>query len=938
MLGPVLTAPLASAARTLSSVNWPDKIAVGQQRSTKISLDGQWRFQTDPHDIGQKEGWSAGGKISQRTINVPLPWELAADDLIHYWGVAWYEKQVALPREYAGRRIALGFHGVGHHAKVFVNGHLAGEHTGAQAPFLLDITAWARPGETNTIIVRVFDPLSGTSIYMDTHSLLKVSGLWRSVWVEATGQQFVSDVFMIPDIDRGRATARVTVCVPAATENMTYTFVVNVRDPKGRRFERCGSVAAKADAKPAFFTTDLVFDLPDPCLWDLDHPNLYDVEARLRGTHGQILDTVSDTFGMRKIEAKDGRFYLNNRVFYLVGGGIDPLPYGGSGDVNWFLPGPYAYPSDEETQEDIRKIKSLGVNLVRIPLRPMHPQWLHWADRLGILVWQEESWTRFNDLSDWKNAWSECLLRDRNRPSAVLWTLFNESWGYEFADPIYEHVKSLDPTRLALDNTGGLILCQANYPGNHKKTDVEDVHNYPGFNHFQSGYWQQLRRVNPEHPLIVSEFGPIPYMFNLSKFRERWGGKDPWWVGCGRAMFAEPSKDSTLPPQWNHLGYEQRYREWGMEQLFGTWDRFIETHDRYYFWGLKCQTQWMRMNNELAGFVAWIWDNGQHGTGAIDNFKQVKVFGPELARIWTQDLVILDNPRHNFWPGETLYAHVHVSHFSQAELAGARIEWSLELGGPKGRLPLIPVPTGQSRLAGEIVLTVPQVTDAAMGRLSARLVDRQGKCLSENWEPVWLFPQAWRRPSPLSFAVAGGINSQPLALLGYSIVPLDQKPRAVVTSVIDKKVGDYLAAGGTAILYAVGPSELLTRNKLQIEGGMLGGHTDSFYARKGTGIFDRIPYENPYIWQFHRIWPKATIHGMRPADHGDILAGGYMNLLNRQCATMAQFRYGRGRLILSTHDLPGAVHDDPAAMIIFNDLLHYATGDFRPRATLGQSW
>ena len=214
----VLLAFAAQAANAVNSVDYPDEIAVGLDRPGKISLDGDWAFQTDPSDVGEKEGWSEPGRITQRTAKVPLPWALVADDLRGYFGVAWYSREDRdSTRVRSGRRIRLGFHGVGHNARIFVNGKLAGEHTGLQAPFSLDITDLARPGEKNTVTVRVFQPQSGTSIYMDTHSLLRVCGIWRSVWIEATGQDFISDLFMIPDIDNARATARVTVCVPSAS-------------------------------------------------------------------------------------------------------------------------------------------------------------------------------------------------------------------------------------------------------------------------------------------------------------------------------------------------------------------------------------------------------------------------------------------------------------------------------------------------------------------------------------------------------------------------------------------------------------------------------------------------------------------------------------------------------------------------------------------------
>src|SRR5205807_1405360 len=148
--------------------------------------------------------------------------------------------------------------------------------------------------------------------------------------------------------------------------------------------------------------------------------------------------------------------------------------------------------------------KKLGINLVRLPIRPFHPQWLRLADELGMMCMEESSWTAFgeDDFKSRKDTWSAVMLRDRNRPSVVIWTLYNESWGIKFVDELVHFVKQLDPTRLLIDNTGGAQLNAPNYPGNHGLTDIEDIHHYPGFNWFDKKYWLDLKRVNPDHPLM----------------------------------------------------------------------------------------------------------------------------------------------------------------------------------------------------------------------------------------------------------------------------------------------------------------------------------------------------------------------------------------------------------------------------------------------------
>jgi hypothetical protein len=166
------------------------------------------------------------------------------------------------------------------------------------------------------------------------------------------------------------------------------------------------------------------------------------------------------------------------------------------------------------------------------------------------------------------------------------------------------------------------------------------------------------------------------------------------------------------------------------------------------------------------------------------------------------------------------------------------------------------------------------------------------------------------------------------------VVPLEKKPPVSIVRKVDDETRRHLSDGGCVILFPQAQDEFLTRNKLELNSSILGGHSNVFYARKGLGIFDRIPYENPYIWQFRRIWPDQALFGINPEDRTDILAGAYKNYLHKHCATMAQFRCGGGRLILCTFDLLRVEEGEPAAVIIFNVLLKYAAGDFHPRANL----
>jgi hypothetical protein len=141
----------------------------------------------------------------------------------------------------------------------------------------------------------------------------------------------------------------------------------------------------------------------------------------------------------------------------------------------------------------------------------------------------------------------------------------------------------------------------------------------------------------------------------------------------------------------------------------------------------------------------------------------------------------------------------------------------------------------------------------------------------------------------------------------------------------------------------------LRRHGLELGKKSLAGHSDSFFIKKDRGLFERIPYSNPFSWVFEKVWPEHVIVGMKPEDQGDMLAGAYGNMIwshaldmdgkwlppNQLNATIMQCRYGKGRLIISTFEiLEKKCVYDPAGNIMLNDLIHYAQSGFEPTLRL----
>jgi hypothetical protein len=941
-----------------------DLNAVGLERTHRISLDGEWHFKEDAKDIGEQQGWYHPGSITGRVGLVPLPWQLAFPDLFLYAGTGWYEKTLVIPADYAGRRTALASYGISDDAKLWINGHKAGEHRCGQAPFILDITALVRPGTDNTITIKAHSPGS-------------ISGLWQSLWLEATGKTYLADIFMVPDVDRSRAESRITVLSsePSPKERrLSLNLVVRGSDDRqiaaARQVELAGGSVGAGAIIPV--------ELKDAQLWELDAPRLYHVQAIL-SENGKVLDQASVDFGLRKIETRGDRFYLNNKAIYVVGGGLDPGGYGGAVDVNWHEPPPYHPQTDGEFRQVIELAKAMGINWGRVPLRPAPPRLLHWADRLGLLIWQGAPWAGPNNAVDIGTLpreeilqrWGALILRDRNHPSLVTWELVNEGVGSRTAmAELCPFVKGMDETRLVVDSAGGWAITELNYVDNHlPQSDLDDWHYYPEFDVFEDV--RELLAIRSHgRPVTIGEFGPIPYICNADKIKERWGGQSAWFLEAHNAMWADGK-------------YEERFYGWHLDKIYGNFKAFTEASDWYYFEGLKQQTDLMRINGDISGFVAWFSDTSFHPVGLVDYFRDKKVFCDELSKIWTQTAIVVDIPtRRNFWAGESVRADVYLSHFGDNDLLQGSIRWSLEDSPLQGTIKGFSVPEAEARHVGRIEFRAPAFNESKSVRLKVEL-QRKGATVAQNYVQLQVFPLSYRLPAKKSIMLRGPIPWRFEALgyevrrLGDQIIPsgvqkgqLDLKgidlKVPLVTTKLDPIAEALLKEGGT-VLWLVCADMLFTaahlplqsldasvlpflhQHGLELGKKSLAGHSDSFFIKKNQGLFERIPYHNPFSWVFEKVWPEHVILGLKPENQEDMLAGAYGNMIwshaldmegnwlppSQVDATIMQCRYGKGRLIISTFEiLEKKCVYDPVGTIMLNDLIRYAQSDFGPTLRL----
>ncbi|MFD0923820.1 glycoside hydrolase family 2 protein [Saccharopolyspora rosea] len=457
---------------------WTDQVGPGNAlpeyprpqltRQRWMNLNGLWDY--------------AGGGEQPRTtrerILVPYPPESALSGIQRHDDHMLYRRTFDVPRDWAGQRVLLHFGAVDQKATVSVNGRRVAEHEGGYTAFSADITDALRPGSPQRLEVAVTDrndenPYPVGKQRNEPGGILYTgsSGIWQTVWLEPVPAAHIDAVDITPDAAAGAfsLTARTT-----GTTGERVEAVVTDRD--GREVSRAGGPADRPLRLP----------VDRPHLWTPDDPYLYDVAVRLVDARGRTVDRVGSYAGMRSIAlVRDAqgrpRMALNGRVVFQHG----PL------DQGFWPDGSYTAPTDAALRSDLEQTKRLGFNMVRKHVKVEPARWYYWADRLGLLVWQDMPSLPI-DLAEapgsnpppsaaarehYRDELVAMIDQLRSSPSVVVWVPFNEGWGEFDTVRVAELVHRADPTRL-VDPSSGVNCCYS-LPDS-GAGDLYDDHTYVG--------------------------------------------------------------------------------------------------------------------------------------------------------------------------------------------------------------------------------------------------------------------------------------------------------------------------------------------------------------------------------------------------------------------------------------------------------------------------
>ena len=462
------------------------------RRADWSNLNGEWGFAFDDTDVGLANGWhrataedlrSDGAPFGRRIV-VPYAYQAPLSGIgdTSFHDVVWYARSFEAPPTKDEDRLFLHFGAVDYRATVWVNGDQVVRHEGGHTPFSADITH-ALVRESNVVVVRAEDPSQEVTIprgkqYWREESegifYTRTTGIWQTVWLEPVNRRRVDSLRLTPDVDA--ASVDVEVIVGGFEPGLILRLAVTLEGEEVLD-DRIGAYTPVVERRLPLIgrgeapETPHLADWPRAALWSPESPNLYDLRLELLDGEGTILDAVESYFGMRKIEARDGKVYLNNEPYYqrLVL------------DQGYFPGGLLTAPSDEDLRRDVELAKELGFNGARKHQKVEDPRWLYWADTLGLLVWGEMA-NAYEYSPDYvrriTSEWQEAVRRDYNHPCLVAWVPMNESWGVPrlATDPsqvehlltLYHLTRSLDRTRLVVSNDGW----------EHALTDLCTVHDY----------------------------------------------------------------------------------------------------------------------------------------------------------------------------------------------------------------------------------------------------------------------------------------------------------------------------------------------------------------------------------------------------------------------------------------------------------------------------
>lgn len=581
-------------ARDTVNFNADWRFALGEQADAVLLAafdDAEWQTVRLPHD------WAIAGPFDPEANGSTgkLPWQ----------GVGWYRKTFTLDASDEGQRVYFDFDGIMAFPKIYINGQLAGEWDYGYMSFRVDATPYVRFGEENIIAVQVDTREHRSRWYPG-------AGIYRKVTMTLSDPVHIAHwgtFVTTPEVSDAAATVNVRTTVEnhresASRVTVEYTLV----DPQGRTVAKGSRVSTLPGGSSR--DIDLSLTVENPQRWDINTPHLYTARVAVREGGRSIFrlfakqtDSEDVSFGIRTFQfTTDDGFHLNGQRVQLFGVNLhhDQGPLGAVFNVR-------------AMERQLEIMQDMGVNALRTSHNAPAPEVLDLCDRLGIVVW-DEAFDKWDDTADrleddpleehGEQQLRNLVMRDRNHPSVVLWSIGNEigtqAPGTEGDGKNHENVTYMREFVLKYDPTRPVTI------GNHiegdANSDVLDALDVVGYNYGRR--YEDFRETHLDVPIIYSEsastlstrgFYEFPLPESKTDYSDAVYQVDSYdynaaaWSDIPDQEFLLMEQDSFVAGEFvwtgfDYLGEPTPFTQQARSSYFGIVDLMGIPKDRYYLY------------------------------------------------------------------------------------------------------------------------------------------------------------------------------------------------------------------------------------------------------------------------------------------------------------------------------------------------------------------
>lgn len=617
----------------------------------RADFNAQWKFQLEDSENFKEAGYNDD---NWRILNLPHDWSIEGKFSKDHpagigggalpGGIGWYRKSFVLPEADAQKRIYITFDGVYHNSEVFINGHFLGKRPNGYIGFQYDMTDYLNFGDKpNMLAVRVDNSDQPNSRWYSG------SGIYRNVWLEKTNPIHIclwGTHVTTSDVSAQSASVSLSVVLKNTTSQDQELMIETTILDESRK-----AVAKTKDRlKVAAGDTASVFQsakVPNPKLWSIETPHLYKAVSKIY-LNNKVVDSYETLFGIRYFEFDSKKGFTLNGVPTKILGVCNHHDLGALG----------AAVNTRAIERQLEILKQMGANAIRTAHNPPAPELLQLCDRMGFLVMNEtfDMWAKKKVDYDYSNIWDEWrvrdltdhLLRDRNHPSVIMWSIGNEileQWdttGIQIARELTAIVKKYAPQ---MQVSSGL-----NFPEPHNYIYKSGVLDLVGYNYHHETF-EQFAEKFPNEKFIATETTSslnsrgvydMP-ADSLRVWPVRWD--IPFYDGnpdntCSSYDNVRTPWGSTHRDSWklikqhdylsglfiwtgfDYLGEPTPYQWPSRSSYFGIIDLAGFPKDAYYMY----QSEWTK-KPVLYLFPHWNWKEGQMvDVWAYTNFEKVELF------------------------------------------------------------------------------------------------------------------------------------------------------------------------------------------------------------------------------------------------------------------------------------------------------------------------